>query len=296
MKGFYIPSFDEGLFASIGRAFLLMSILIVPIVSYILWSDLIRIPPIEIAGEGVVVDTPSTQNQDLAAQQGMWGSAVALVLLTLGQIVVGLLTLGLVYNTFRVQKGELEATNEANRLQLRPYLSLESFDINVIGHHTNCSAYLTITIKNTGATIARVYNCLSTFDSNIVVRDQVGQVSVNHIGYNLEDRVAGESAYTPVNPQQDFIFHHQVSLSPMHAGRAPSGSALDSNIRKDSIESYLIRGVFHFKDSFGNNERPIHLDFVKTVMLGAAREGESLYRVNDKVFEVESDAQNDKSI
>lgn len=288
MKGFYTPSFDEALFASIGRGFLLVSIIVVPLISYILLSDLIRLPPVEVNGEGAGVDNRLPEKQDLVAQQGMWGSAVALVFLTLGQIVVGLLTLGLVYNTFRVQKGELEATNEANRLQLRPYLSLESFEINVIGHHSNCTAYLTIKVKNTGGTIARVYNRLSTFDSNIVVRDQIGEVSVNHIGFNLQDREAGDFGYTPVNPQQIFIFHHQVSLSLMHEAQVPSGSALASSIGKTDLNSYLVRGAFHFKDSFSNVERPVYLDFVKTVVLGAPRDGESIYRTNDRVFEKES--------
>ena len=72
-------------------------------------------------------DTVETDNQpdnssddksdpsDLAAQEGMWGAALALVALTFGQIFLGLLTLGLVYNTFRVQKGELEEAILANR-------------------------------------------------------------------------------------------------------------------------------------------------------------------------------------
>ena len=95
-----------------------------------------------------------TGNPDLFAQEGMWRAANTLVWFTLGQIFIGAGTIYLVFRTFRVQKQELEATQYASMLQLRPYLSFVSAiakrnNSHIAQFHPH-SVEVFITIKNTG--------------------------------------------------------------------------------------------------------------------------------------------------
>ena len=84
----------------------------------------------EIHGHEVETQNKSAQNKksskyikekrDLNAQEGMWRAANFLVVLTFFQLVIGGITIFLVWSTFRVQKRELNATKQASTLQLQP--------------------------------------------------------------------------------------------------------------------------------------------------------------------------------
>lgn len=85
--------------------------------------------PSKATSEQIYSYTKSSGDPDLAAQRGMWKAANALVWLTFGQIFIGLITIGLVGGTFCVQKGELNETKKANRLQIQPYLAIKDYEL-----------------------------------------------------------------------------------------------------------------------------------------------------------------------
>ena len=124
MTNFRWPILDDQLFASIGKASFVVALLLAFLVFPIFKGKLLRLPPQQVESHSVISnaatnpspdqaegdnsiptdagaknkDTKIESPRDIAAQEGMWGAAVALVLLTIGQIFVGLITLGLVYN------------------------------------------------------------------------------------------------------------------------------------------------------------------------------------------------------
>lgn len=69
--------------------------------------------------------------RDAYAQEGMWLAAYALVALTFIQIVIGFITIYLVWSTFKVQKREADQAQHNSILQLRPYLSMGDAEINI---------------------------------------------------------------------------------------------------------------------------------------------------------------------
>jgi len=72
------------------------------------------------------------QKRDVTAQEGMWRAANHLVVLTLFQILVGILTIGFLVWTLYLQRGELQEARKVTKSQ-RAYMSLIGAAINTLG-------------------------------------------------------------------------------------------------------------------------------------------------------------------
>lgn len=119
--------------------------------------------------------------RDVAAQEGMWRATNFVAVATLGQLILGLLGLGLIYGTLietrkvlietknatEAAKSTLNNERETRSLELQPYIKL--LDVGFPRADPNWgggTTQLSITICNTGSTAAR------KFRSAIVHRDE----------------------------------------------------------------------------------------------------------------------------
>lgn len=123
---------------------------------------------------------------DLFAQQGMWRAANTLVWLTLIQVLMGATTIYIVFRTFGVQSKELEATKDANALQLKPYLEFESCKITGGGFipEFTPSVQIHLIIKNIGNTIAIDISNLEI--ESISISPQAAQTGNKAVGLDAE--------------------------------------------------------------------------------------------------------------
>ena len=300
MTNFRWPILDDQLFASIGKAFFVVALLLAFLVFPIFKGKLLRLPPQQVESQSVTSnaatnpspdqaegdnsiptdagaknkDTKIESPRDIAAQEGMWGAAVALVLLTIGQIFVGLITLGLVYNTFKVQSDELDATKETNALQLRPWfkLGIRSKSPSAIKYPVSFDDIpitYKVTIKNIGATPAN--------QARIIIDSYTGKFNLLggypdgpvHFWFGSEEfRYEKFNVDTPIlispneKVEHEFIIsliidpetqRKHMSNSPEHAQWPPIGTALDL-LDEDKRFVYRIQGRIIYGEFIGTGK------------------------------------------
>jgi len=216
--------------------------------------------------------------RDLYAQEGMWLAAYALVAITFFQFFVGGAALYYIYQTFNVQKEELDATKNASALQLKPYFQF--VDADLIWHpyvpaFENCVA-LTLSIKNTGQTAALslsnlvVTDCLITY--SIRPLHQTGKLDKSVFDIPTDtivreslsiDPSANEKTIRRYFPKED-ISRKVVSPNEevqyfvvMPIDSVPSGmNTTSANI---SCDLWNVSGYFLFQDSFGKKTGEVRM-------------------------------------
>ena len=179
------------------------------------------------------------QKRDVTAQEGMWRAAIHLVVLTFFQICLGFVTILLVWNTFRVQREELDATKKANTLQLQPYLEITGFQVKWMGIWENMGWIdIFIDIKNIG-------------DTNAI---EISDLCVTHVGY----QIVPKRPYIGFEMRVFEYFHNidRKHLSKGKVGSYTSGTVLPVLAPKAGFHLYKHIGMVSdgelvdFSDSF----------------------------------------------
>lgn len=191
-------------------------------------------------------------SRDLYAQEGMWRATNFLAVIGLFQFIFGLPALAMIWFTLRATQDTLKEAREAAKATRDalehtkesdiPYISLDALKIRIV----HCTyLHMTITVRNTGNSVARIYNRFSLSDSRLVVIDDAvsSKKSTNFLGYAISAQDIGESAYTTAAPAQTFKFVLRYELGSETSQRTPLGTARTC-VKKNSLQTYSFFGSF----------------------------------------------------